>query len=189
VKGWQGELDIVMGMKMPIKIAQTTDNSLFDENISQYSASAEVNRHDFTESDLNQMLAQTILFSFCKGKGLIPCIGLGSSFVKLHFYDCEKDILLRSNTLNLMLSEEHESFETVTILMLWLTLNYELLCSGVPDELKNLKAGFHEELGSFLECYKNTTSPFPVQLNDHEEEKEPTYRGYFDSYKDPDIVF
>lgn len=194
VKGWRGKLDILMGA-VPVKFAHSdeemdgSDSSVvFDDS---QSIDAEDKLKTFSKSDRNQMLAQTITFAFLKQKGLIPLIGLASSYIKLHFYDCEKDILLRCNTLDYIQQRVDGLFDVEVIVMLWLTLNYQLFCTGVPEGLEKYQAFFHEEIGcEMLNNYKKTQSPFQLcrLVNTDKDDLKLSGLPALDFFIEPDIV-
>jgi hypothetical protein len=111
-----------------------------------------------------------------KDSFLTPCIGVGGSSMFVVFYDAEKDILLQSSELPLFESEGSGRFNVETVLVAWLTVNYNFLCSGVTTEMQTLKADFFSQAKDKLEIY-NSQLKFSNVRNSAGESVEP--RGDF----------
>ena len=118
---------------------------------------------NFVKKDVNQILAQTIVFSFLqqklnKGKlqnYLIPGIGITSKYLMVCFFDTENDVLLESKPVELF---EGKSIRTLAVLFLWLTLNYRLFSTGITHEMKEKRSDFIKKLGDDLHIYKDEVS-------------------------------
>ncbi|CAC5364312.1 unnamed protein product [Mytilus coruscus] len=144
IDGWHGRSDILIN------------------NVSVHLANAEDDNFKKTKT-LNhqeQDLAQTIVFSFLQRKEnrnnlkhcLVPTIGISKKKIVIYFYDSEEDVLLGTTELDLF---GYKSICYDTIVFLWLTLNYDIFCTGITDSMKNCKAKFFTKVGSFLENYRN----------------------------------
>ena len=126
------------------------------ENLSVSSVEAEL-----SERDKEQLIAQTIVFSFLQRKlmgmslnnCLIPGIGISSRYLTVCFYDSKNDVLLESCCLEVFAGTTTLTYSV--ILFLWPTLNYRLFCTGITDEMKNYKADFFKRVDDHLYIYKN----------------------------------
>lgn len=166
IDGWHGRADILVD-DVVVDFTNSTFgvNSLStDEDLelssSSVSTSLTSTETDFVERDKQQIIAQTIVFSFlqCKESNgvlkhfLVPGIGISKKKVISYLYDCENDVLLGTPPMELF---AYKSLCYNTIVFLWLTLNYKIFCSGITDSMKPFKAEFFERVGSFLENYRN----------------------------------
>ncbi|XP_045166191.2 uncharacterized protein LOC123529741 [Mercenaria mercenaria] len=164
VDGWHGEVDILTADRsvavsvldekddeIPTTVSDSSlDNSLFMDRLRQ------------------QMLSETIVFSFLLFNEtggslknyLVPTVGISTEKLKIFFYDCVEDILLEACPTNLFYTAPSDrQIHTRAVLMLWLTLNYEIFCTGVPDVLKRNKSDFFRKIGHEVhERYRNNVS-------------------------------
>ena len=138
------------------------DNNVICDNQSDSSVKMKATEN-FVYKDLKQILAQTIVFSFLqrklyKGKlnnYLIPGIGFKSNYFMVCFFDAENDVLLQSKPIELF---EGKSIRTLGVLLLWLTLNYRLFCSGITREMTAKQSDFIRKLGGNLHIYRDEVS-------------------------------
>ena len=113
------------------------------------------------EKAKEQILAETIVFSFLQKNEspeldhyLIPTLGFSTEFVKVCLYDCEHDVLLE--TRDLKLSDSSGITPHITIIV-WSVLNYKYLCTGLREEMKVYKSGFHDRVHQVLSQYESNT--------------------------------
>ncbi|XP_045173068.2 uncharacterized protein LOC123534740 [Mercenaria mercenaria] len=177
--GWHGKADIIM-QHVPITVIRERKQYVTSEDLS--SSSGEANE-SFSEKDLTQLRAQTILFSFLQHKlnkdllknCLIPGIGMNAKELVIFFYDCENDVLLSSKTLQLFRGKE---LSLSVVLFLWLTLNYRHFCSGVAEGMKGFKSTFFSKAENYLKDYYSD-----VTLSLHMPfKKQETEFGWSDNY-------
>ena len=173
IEGWHGRSDILIN-NVPVNCAVQTEEDNFESqsSVSQTSFST---TEKFDDKDINQLQAQTIVFSFLQCKlnrlqmknCLVPGIGISANKVKCFFYDCEEDIFLETAELKLQISDD-KIISPSTVVFLWLALNYQLFCSGVTDRMKIFKADFFGRVGDHLDKYKNDVA-FRIH-NNHEQD-------------------
>lgn len=114
---------------------------------------------DFMSEDIEQLLAKTITFSFLQhnkhpcetNNSLIPTIRISTNQITVCFYDNVNDVLLMTASLNLFIDS---NINLLTIIVLWLALNYRIFGSGVPERYFNFKAEFPESIGDFIKKYR-----------------------------------
>lgn len=161
-KGWHGRADIILiENKKRLAVTHVLDSFSADSE-KRNDKSKVVLEPSPPESELRKMKAQSIVFSFLQNKGneleksvsLIPLIGIGSETVIIHFYDSVNDVLLQTPVCELFLPQR-EQFNIQTIVLLWLTLNHHLLCTGTTGRLKQYKANFFSLPEEKLSMYKN----------------------------------
>ena len=107
----------------------------------------------------NQVIAQTIVFSFLQRKQhseyeqfLIPSVAVSRKEIIFYFYDSQYDILLRSPAFPLFVDD---GMSMAAILCSWFVMNYKYLCSGVTEGMITApKANFFEFAGKQLHVYK-----------------------------------
>ncbi|XP_052078033.1 uncharacterized protein LOC127715972 [Mytilus californianus] len=157
IDGWYGRSDILIN-NVSVHLAGAEDDNL---KVGSSAVSlAESSTDTKTSNHQEQVLAQTIVFSFLKRKEygddlkhcLVPTIGISKKKIVIYFYDSEEDVLLGTTELDLF---GYKSICYDTIVFLWLTLNYDIFCTGITDSMKNCKAKFFTKVGSFLENYRN----------------------------------
>ena len=117
-----------------------------------------------------QLTAQSIVFSFLQNKynkdrmksRLVPAISITLKNYQLMCYDSEQDILVSTvadSPDTRLFDDTIKSLNFCSVVVLWMTLNYRLLCSGVPTNskkirLRNVKAEFFERVGDHLYLYE-----------------------------------
>lgn len=158
------------------------DNEFLDENFSSVSSTEVKTGEKFYEKDLAQLLSQTIVFSFLQRKlnekkmemknFLVPGIGISTKSVITFFYDSEEDVLLGTVPMDLHADQELCS---VTVVFLWLTLNYKILCSGITNKMKQLKARFVDRAGDRIEMYRKEVC-MPLHKKTQSEGKKDEYK-------------
>ena len=112
----------------------------------------------------SHLISGTIVFAFLQRKlnrnlrsSLIPAIGISYKTLLFQFYDPIYDILIDSELFDLI--DENDQFLGIeTVLAIWLTMNYELFCTGVTQKM--LEADFKADFNSLvppeiLNIYKN----------------------------------
>ena len=109
-----------------------------------------------------QLIAETIVFSFIqkqkhpeRSNFLTPLIGVAKSEMLVMFYDSEHDVLLESTLIPLMSRECKSRFSVEAIVITWLVVNYQFLCSGLTRNMLSLKANFFENVKDSIEIYQN----------------------------------
>ncbi|XP_045156233.2 uncharacterized protein LOC123522835 [Mercenaria mercenaria] len=136
--GWHGNTDIILeGADIQVACMRYMEDP----------DHTSVDCVDEASNNFKQIIAQTIVFSFLQKKihgnqlkhGLIPGIGISKKKLLVCFYDTENDILLITKPM-LLFGDKEIIYSS--IVFLWLTLNYRQFCSGIPDALKEFKAGF-----------------------------------------------
>ena len=141
-----------------------------------------------------QSTAQTVVFSFLQRKMnkefmktcLVPGITIGNSNYRLFFYDSENDVLVSSMSEAALFDDSTKDLNCTVTVLLWMALNYEYLCSGVPEkttkyEINDIKAGFFERVGDYLKIYQENVTR-PAHPCPSQEESNPTGQGI--SYED-----
>ncbi|XP_033725964.1 uncharacterized protein LOC117315720 [Pecten maximus] len=157
--GWHGYLDIVFGVERfaAVKIAVEEPDSPGGENRS----AVEVKAQDGLKSCRNQILAETVVFSFLQKKYhseydnyLIPTIGISRQYVVFYFYDCVNDMLMETPPIRLL---KNNKLIKSTILAVWLVLNYKYFCSGITKGMRdrNFTADFFKHVGDCIQIYRN----------------------------------
>ena len=117
-----------------------------------------------------QLTAQSIVFSFLQNKynkdrmksRLVPALSFTLKNYQIICYDSEKDILMSTvadSPYTKLFDDTIKSLNFSSVVVLWMTLNYRLLCSGVPTKSKiiklpNVKAEFYEKVGDHLKLYE-----------------------------------
>ena len=117
-----------------------------------------------------QLTAQSIVFSFLQNKynkdrmksRLVPAISISLKNYQIICYDSEQDILVSTvadSADTRLFDDTIKSLNYCSVVALWMTLNYRLLCSGVPTNskkirLRNVKAEFFERVGDHLNLYE-----------------------------------
>ena len=117
-----------------------------------------------------QLTAQSIVFSFLQKKfnkdkmktNLVPAISITLKNYQLMCYDSEQDILMSTiadSEDTKLFDDTIKSLQYTSVVVLWMALNYRLLCSGVPHSQKirlpDVKAGFFERVGDHLYLYED----------------------------------
>ncbi|XP_060578157.1 uncharacterized protein LOC132735242 [Ruditapes philippinarum] len=169
LKGWHGKSDIIM-KDLPVSLFFGDDDVKEDDDHHHHhdvtcdnqsvSSLEEKVADNFVKKDVNQILAQTIVFSFLKQKlnreklenYMIPGVGIKSKHFMVCFFDTENDVLLQSKPVELF---EGKSIRTLAVLFLWLTLNYRIFCSGITHEMKEKHSDFIIKLRDDLHIYQD----------------------------------
>ncbi|KAK3089753.1 hypothetical protein FSP39_006213 [Pinctada imbricata] len=193
---WYGKPDVLIGrfdgepeFVCPVAVTSLSSENGSDEAMCSSSSKTlnEDSPHGKTqaevqlsslETELPQVQAQTIVFSFYQRKrhpevGLIPCIAVSKTHIQFHFYDCEKDIYLMSNELPLFTGED-DRLNCVTIMATWLVVNYKQLITGVTNEMENesrfgLLNAFSPEA---VEYYKSDIVMSPFETTNYNAQKD-----------------
>ena len=153
---------------LPVQLLQEQDEPQDEpQDYERSVSSVEVkSKENFLDADQNQLLAQTIVFSFLQMKynkrklthSLIPAIGISTKHLYINLYDCINDVYLKSDALK-MFGELHgkgkKHLLPEIVVLIWLTLNYRYLCTGITEEMKNCKADFHKLLDDMITIYSN----------------------------------
>ncbi|XP_045208122.2 uncharacterized protein LOC123559994 [Mercenaria mercenaria] len=182
-KGWHGQTDIIMEEGLPISVIQNSSygEQLDDLTVNEFddSASEDISfssfenkaRPDFREKDTMKIMAETIVFSFLQQKlnkgilknTLIPGIGISGQSLLLIFYDSVNDVLISSKPKQLF---HQNTINCLSVLALWLTLNYRLFCTGVTERMKKYKADFFRRVDGRLGEYTDEVErPLLLQPN------------------------
>lgn len=166
IDGWHGRSDILVN-SVAVDLAYpdmpADDDLEVCSSVSSSVSSTEVKASsNFNEKDQQQVIAQTIVFSFLQRKEnklkgnlkhcLVPGIGISKKKAVIYSYDCDEDVLLGSTQMDLF---GYKSICYNTIVVLWLALNYKIFGTGITESMKNYKAEFFNRVGSFLENYRN----------------------------------
>ena len=117
-----------------------------------------------------QLTAQSIVFSFLQNRynkermksRLVPAISISLKNYQIICYDSEQDVLVSTvadSADTRLFDDTIKSLNFCSVVVLWMTLNYRLLCSGVPTyskkiRLRNVKAEFFERVGDHLYLYE-----------------------------------
>ncbi|KAK3093719.1 hypothetical protein FSP39_019226, partial [Pinctada imbricata] len=146
-KVWHGSVDVIIRREIVIENLKGDDDD-------------EMNSHSLTRN--GQLVAQTIVFSFLQKKRhpewnnfLIPCIGIGDEDLLIMFYDSEHDILLESSLVPLYSKLNKKKYSVEAIVVTWLAVNYNFLCTGLTNEMHAYKADFFAQAKSTLNVYEN----------------------------------
>ena len=172
-------MDILLEDNLPVKLMKDTDDSFetIDSSIETKS------NENITEDECSQLLAQTIVFSFLQNNrnrfklnnSLIPGIGISSRSFYINMYDSVNDVLLSTHSLGLFGVGKPLVDKVV---LLWLTLNYRYLCTGVTEEMINCKSEFHRRLDDMLPEYTdNVIRPLRIPLQTNTQDKLNWYDG------------
>ena len=117
-----------------------------------------------------QLAAQSIVFSFLQKKlnkdkmksRFVPAISITLQNYQLMCYDSEQDILVSTiadSADTKLFDDTIKSLNYTSVVVLWMALNYRLLCSGVPHSQKirlpDVKAGFFDRVGDHLYLYED----------------------------------
>ncbi|XP_060565769.1 uncharacterized protein LOC132724833 [Ruditapes philippinarum] len=137
---WHGSLDILLGRRVGMKIH---DDEIFEDHEGKPSTSSfEIKDGDSLVGDRQQIIAETIVFAFLQKKinpdlkhFLIPTIGMSKTDVLFYLYDTDHDVLLESPPF--FIFENNREISYVTILALWLAINYPILGTGITTHIKN----------------------------------------------------
>lgn len=116
-------------------------------------------------------------------QSLVPGIAISSEVLTVYFYDSENDLLIGSLPIDIFSVEE---IKPQVILILWLTLNYKIFCSGSTQSMKSYKAGFSDIVGE-----KKLTRPCIVS-NQSRSNKQPSVFDFPQPFIDinkPDIDY
>ena len=142
-----------------VSTAEDTESSVSSISLNDTSLAAEM-----------QLAAQSIVFSFLQKKlnkdkmksRLVPAISITSQNYQLMCYDSEQDILVSTiadSADTKLFDDTIKSLNCTSVVVLWMALNYRLLCSGVPHSQKvrlpDVKAGFFERVGDHLYLYED----------------------------------
>ena len=158
---WHGRIDALLG-PVPVALTRLPDDDDHD-GLYMKGSFVESKKH-FVDIDLPcpQIISQAIVFSFLQNqqgsqqkKSLIPTIGVSSTELVVYFYDSENDVLLQSAP---FFFNQGADNRIMAILVAWLVVNYEHLCDGLIDILKNTvpKANFTNICDkTALEIYKS----------------------------------
>ena len=164
-KGWHGSVDILLE-NLPVQVFKSAMQD--DPSESSVSSIEVKSSTHFSDIDESQLIAQTIVFSFLQHKYnkaelenfLVPAIGISTSHIYVNLYDCENDVFLTSEK-KLQFLAGGELFPEKVVL-LWLALNYRDFCTGITEEMKSFKAGFHRRVDEDMLCeyQDNVKRPF-----------------------------
>lgn len=138
------------------------------ESVSSFSYTND-SEESFNEKDLSMIISETIVFSFLQHKlnrermhsCLVPGIGLSdmsNGKVKCFFYDSEEDVLLETAEMDLKIDLTVPKISQTAVVLLWLTINYQIFCSGISDKMKKYNAQFFERVGDHIDFYRNETA-------------------------------
>ena len=156
---WHGKPDIII-QDVPVTVRMEGMPVPRPEPSAETSVSSVEKKKDkkFLRQHKAQLKAQTITFSplqekinKCKLRNtLVPGIGISTKYLLVNFYDSVEDVFLSSKPLAIFKGDE---LMYSTVLFLWLTLNYRLLCSGLTETMKPFKAGFFDivDIATFKE--------------------------------------
>ena len=78
--------------------------------------------------------------------------------VKCFFYDSEEDVLLETAEMDLKIDLTVPKISQTAVVLLWLTINYQIFCSGISDKMKKYNAQFFERVGDHIDFYRNETA-------------------------------
>lgn len=159
-EGWHGSVDLIINEKeLPVSVFGPYKHSGSNSSPSE----AETDRVLLSD-DLQQMMAETIVFSFWQHKQsgnassncLVPGIGISDEKLIVCMYDCEADVLLEALPLDIFSDHGPEILHIRAVIVLWLLLNYKEFGNRIPDKFINYKSEFHQVLGpKYLDIYKN----------------------------------
>ena len=155
-------------VKVPNTVQAEGDQESTSEEDAGSSGSAEEIKTEITTE--MQLAAQSIVFSFLQNKHnkdrmksrLVPAISVTLQNYQIMCYDSEQDILVSTvadSEGTELFDDTTKSLKYTSVLVLWMALNYRLLCSGVPKHsekirLPDVKAEFFERVGDHLYLYK-----------------------------------
>lgn len=160
-EGWHGSTDILMGDLPVIKIdvegtvlhhasssSSLRSSSSFDTDTESLIGIEVKNKSCISKTELRQVFAETISFSFLKNKekkgvSLIPSVAVDKKYVSVHMYDSELDVFLQGGPIPFF-SENTKLINTSTVIAIWMTLNYKLFSTGVIEGMN--KAGLHGQI-------------------------------------------
>lgn len=119
--------------------------------------------------NMNQAIAQTIVFSFLQGKEmsdlfLVPNFLISPKEFRVIMYDSKNDFLICSQPLCIF--TQSKSLDMSSIIFLWMVLHYEIFSGTVNlkdsfvnnnrrDISKALKAKFEERAGTRFNIYRD----------------------------------
>ncbi|XP_045174090.2 uncharacterized protein LOC123535464 [Mercenaria mercenaria] len=135
---WHGSVDILMGHVAGITRAEES----VGENTEEDDSSFETNPGNL-EFGRDQLIAKCVVFSCVQNiqgykLGLAPTIVISKDRVKVYMYDPKSDMLYESTELPLF-SPYVKKLNTITIVALWLAVNYAIFGTGVQPA--------HQEFG------------------------------------------
>ncbi|XP_033748689.1 uncharacterized protein LOC117333487 [Pecten maximus] len=148
------------------------------ENCVEFESSSKCEIDLFSGNTFQQLLAKTITNGFAQvnrnrstlSNFLIPTFGVTSDHVSICLYDPENDCLLHiDKELKLWTWGDFEQLEPVTIIIIWLFLNFTVLTKkNLASEANLQKSGLHEDLKGHLQYYKETKAKakFVLQTSD-----------------------
>ena len=159
-----------MENNLPVQLLKDPQDDLTEGSVSSIEIKSK-------ENFVDQLLAQTIVFSFLQMKynklklthSLIPAIGISTQHLYINMYDCINDVFLKSDALEMF--GDDKVLDHIVVL-LWLTLNYRYFCTGIAEEMKDCKADFHERLGDMITVYSDKVQR-PMKVSGANKQQEP----------------
>ncbi|XP_052815178.1 uncharacterized protein LOC128242152 [Mya arenaria] len=156
-EGWHGSTDILMGDLPVINVEGMVQDRVTSSSSLRSSSPCVIDCESFIEvknerciskTELRQVFAETISFSFLKNKEnkgvtLIPSVAVDKNCVSVHMYDSELDVFLQGGPIPIF-SENTKQINISTVIAVWITLNYKLFSIGVIDGMN--KAGLHGQI-------------------------------------------
>lgn len=180
---WHGSVDILVNHTVPVSVIQYDSEDKAE--VHNYShehddrpvrkkrkreKGGENDSSDFASTDekvlystkvLQKIFAESITNSFAQGNTnqllseyLVPTFGATSEHVTVCLYDSEHDYLFYIKQALYLWTAENK-FNIVTIMIIWLFLNFTVFTKNSFHSFLHLdKSSLHEDLGKFLELYK-----------------------------------
>ncbi|KAL4217996.1 hypothetical protein ACF0H5_022734 [Mactra antiquata] len=190
-KGWHGDVDLMIRDKgVPLSLLKAESERSDKVSDDDIESDVEMKTSEKCSNDKQQVIAQTIVFSFLQhklnAKGVncfVPGLGVSSEKLIFYMYDCVEDVLLCGLPLDLFKSAGKIRIRTAVVL--WLLLNYDIFGNAFPPNVKKHKANFHDHLGkNILDMYMNEVQqPCHVNLSDKKDESEvPPDKGMIDVF-------
>ena len=168
-KTWYGRFDILIGHnKIPCSDVEKDEGkqrseepSTEEQSISELNGMSQIEvKTTPLQDSRSQLLAECITCSFLRKKysakvNLVPSIGVSKSSIQFYFYDCQNDVFLQSPELPLYEDKNEGDYrlKLFTIMATWLVLNYNFLMTGITENMKSERFGFHT-IGACLEFYR-----------------------------------
>lgn len=159
-EGWHGEVDILIkGKEIPLTVVDAADAEISDTDSVSSISTIEVKKDSkFSPCALQQVMAQTIVFSFLQHKEnkdlkdgfLVPGIGICAEKLIVYMYDSKKDILLESLPIDIFSNDGPYVLHLRAVVVLWLLLNYGDFGTAVPKKFKDYTSEFHNVIGKEL---------------------------------------
>ena len=207
VEAWHGKADILLEgfSSLPVGIIEVEDEQATDVDIEEEETAVERSVSSIeTKTGSNcrkeemKITAQTVVFSFLQRKMykefmktcLAPGITIGRRNYRLFLYDSKNDVLVSNMSGAALFDDSTKDLNCTVTVLLWMALNYEYLCSGMPEkttkyEMSDIKAGFFERVGDYLKIYQEKVTrpahPCPSQKEFRPKGQGITYEDLLDS--------